>query len=241
MSAETVDRRVLGAVRFRDAVTGEVAGGALRVEAPGVRWIRNRRGWWVIASAPGLEAHTLSFAQPPAQPPIGSVPVTLTVADAGGRYLPRRVSLTLPRDPDPAKSERPESLFQPVQVDLFPSSAAPVSPGWAVLRVSVTDAKGEPMGGALLRVTRKSGGELLGRGMTDARGEGLVAVAGIPVTTWQEGQGGVLATEVEARVDVLWQAGTAQPADPDELAKIKKAVKTATVKLASGRDASLRM
>jgi hypothetical protein len=236
VSPETVDRRVLAALRFRDAVTGATVAGPLDVRAPGARWIRNRRGWWVLASVPGLEAHTTAFAAPPATPKVGSVPLTVRVADPAGRYLPRVASVALPRDPDPAKAAKPESLFQPVEVDLFPSPAGPVSPNWAVLRVSAPDAPG-----ALVRVVRKAAPDtVLGRGMTDARGEALVAVAGIPVTTWEEGQGSVLATEVEARVDLLWQAG-AGPPDPDALGRIKKAVKTATVKLASGRDAVLRI
>lgn len=240
MSAEMLDRRVLAALRFRDAVTGATVAGPLDVRAPGARWIRNRRGWWVLAGAPGLEAHTTAFPAPPAAPALGSVPLAVRVADPAGRYLPRVAALALPRDPDPAKAARPESLFQPVEVDLFPSPAAPVSPNWAVLRVSASGADG-PLAGALLRVVRKaSPTTVLGRGMTDARGEALVAVAGIPVTTWEEGQGSVLATEVEARVDLFWQAG-AGPPDPDALGRIKKATKAATVKLASGRDAALRM
>jgi hypothetical protein len=236
VSVETLDRRVLAALRFRDAVTGATVAGPLDVRAPGVRWIRNRRGWWVVALAPGLEAHTTAFQAPPAAPPVGSVALTVRVADPAGRYLPRVAALALPRDPDPAKAAKPESLFQPLEVDLFPSPAAPVSPNWAVLRVSAADAPG-----ALVRVVRKAAPDtVLGRGMTDARGEGLVAVAGIPVTTWEEGQGSVLATEVEARVDLFWQAG-AGPPDPDALGRMKKATKTATVKLASGRDAVLRM
>jgi hypothetical protein len=234
-----LDRRVLAALRFRDAVTGATVAGPLDVRAPGARWIRNRRGWWVLAQAPGLEAHSAAFLVPPA-PAVGSVPLVVRVADPAGRYLPRVAALALPRDPDPAKAAKPESLFQPVEIDLFPSPAAPVSPNWAVLRVSASGADG-PLAGALLRVVRKaSPTTVLGRGMTDARGEALVAVAGIPVTTWEEGQGSVLATEVEARVDLFWQAG-AGPPDPDALGKIKKATKTATVKLASGRDAVLRM
>ena len=235
-----LDRRVLAALRFRDAVTGATVAGPLDVRAPGARWVRNRRGWWVLSRVPGLEAHTMAFLAPPAAPALGSVPLVVRVADPAGRYLPRVAALALPRDPDPARAAKPESLFQPVEVDLFPSPAAPVSPNWAVLRVSASGADG-PLGGALLRVVRKaSPTTVLGRGMTDARGEALVAVAGIPVTTWEEGQGSVLATEVEARVDLFWQAG-AGPPDPDALGRIKKATKTATVKLASGRDAVLRM
>ncbi|HEU0016092.1 MAG TPA: hypothetical protein VFQ45_20610 [Longimicrobium sp.] len=243
MSADLVDRRVLGAVRFVDAVTGDTVEGPLRVAAPGVRWTRNRRGWWVVAGAPGLEAHTGVFPTPPAQPPLGSVPVVLTVEDGAGRYLPRRYTLALPRDPDPKKADRPNSLFRPADVPLYASPAGGVAAGWAVVRASVTRG-GAPAAGALLRVLRKSDeaapaapAQVLGWGMADERGEALVAVAGIPVTTWDEGgDGQVLATEVDARVQVYWEAGQAWPPDPDALAgKGRKAVGVAGARLAAGR------
>lgn len=235
MSVEHVDRRVLGAVRFVDAVTGADVDAPLRVDAAGVRWIRNRSGWWVAASAPGLEAHTLAFEAPPSAPPLGSVATELTVEDPTGRYLRRRAALALPRSADPRKAATPDSLFRPREVALFRAPAAAVAAGWAVVRASVSRG-GAPLADALLRVVRKGDAQqVMGRGMTDARGEALVAVAGIPVTTWdEEGQGGVLATEADARLEVLWKAPTGPP-DPDELAALKKPLGGADVKLASGR------
>ncbi|HWK89765.1 MAG TPA: hypothetical protein VNP72_07210 [Longimicrobium sp.] len=245
MSADLLDRRVLGAVRFLDAVTGDTIDGPLRVSAPGVRWARNRRGWWVVVSAPGLEAHTAVFPTPPAQPPLGSIAVPLTVEDAGGRYLPRRFTLALPRDPNPRTPDKPTSLFRPADVVMYASPSGPVAAGWAVVRVSVSKA-GVPAAGALLRVVRKVEQpadappvplQILGWGMADQRGEALVAVAGIPVTTWDEGgDGQVLATEVDARVQVFWDPAQAWPPDPDTMTgKGKKGVGAAAAKLAAGR------
>jgi hypothetical protein len=235
---DLLDRRLLGAVRFVDVVTGTEVLSPLRVSAPGVRWVRNLRGWFVAASAPGLDAHTLTIDKPPAQPAPGKTPVALSVDDPTGRYLPRGASLALPRDPDPGKKEAAASLFTPAEVELYPSPTAPVSPGWAVIRASVVTKGQKPVSGALLRVSRKSG-ELLGRGMTDARGEGLVGIAGIPVTTWDdEGQEGVLAREMDARLDVLWSPQSA--GDPEVLPKVKP-VATQELKLASGRTITLRI
>jgi hypothetical protein len=240
--SESNDRRVLGAVRFRDAVTQLDVTAPLRVTAPGVRWVRNLRGWYVAANAPGLEAHTVSIDKPPTQPAAGKVPVALAAEDPTGTYLPRRALLTLPRDPDPAKKDSAASLFAPADVELFPTPAAPVMPGWAVLRVTVTTKAGKPAAGALLRVVRKgSGAELLGRGMTDARGEALVAVAGIPVTTWdEEGQQGVLAREVDARLDAHYTPAAAAAGDVDALGKLKAAA-SEDVKLASGRTTVVKL
>jgi hypothetical protein len=240
--SESIDRRVLGAVRFRDAVTQLDVTAPLRVTAPGVRWVRNLRGWYVAAGAPGLEAHTFSIDKPPTQPAVGKVPVALAAEDPTGTYLPRRAVLTLPRDPDPAKKDSPSSIFAPADVELFPTPAAPVMPGWAVLRVTVLTRGGKPAAGALLRVVRKgAAGELLGRGMTDARGEALVAVAGIPVTTWDdEGQEGVLAREVDARLEAHYTVAAAAAGDVDALAKLKPAA-TQDVKLASGRTVAVKL
>ena len=239
MSADLLDRRALGAIRFVDAVTGVEADAPLRVRADGVRWIRNRRGWWIVASAPGLEAHTGAFAAPPAQPPVGSVRVDFVVEDPSGKYLARRAATALPRDPDPAKAALPGSLFLPQDVLLFRAPAAAVAMGWATVRASVAKG-GRPLPGALLRLVRKgAGGTELGRGMTDARGEALVAAAGIPATTFEEGQGGVLATEVDARLEVRWKDGSPPP-DPDALAALAS-LASKDVKLASGRTVAIRI
>ena len=235
---DLMDRRLLGAVRFVDVVTGLEVLSPLRVSAPGVRWVRNLRGWFVAAGAPGLEAHTLTIDKPPTQPAAGKTPVALAVEDPTGRYLPRRATLALPRDADPAKKDAAASLFTPADVELYPSPIAPVAPGWAVIRASVVFKTQKPVPGALLRVSRKSG-EVLGRGMTDARGEGLVGIAGIPITTWDdEGQEGVLAREMDARLEVIWSTPAA--GDAEVLPKVKP-VATQDLKLASGRTIALRI
>jgi hypothetical protein len=241
VSRENLDRRLLGAVRFVDAVTGAEILSTLRVDAPGVRWVRNLRGWFVAAQAPGLEAHTLPLDAPPAEPEPGAVPVTLRVTDPAGRYLPRMALLTLPRDPDPANKDAAGSLFLPESVELYPSPVMRAAPGWAVIRVAAADAQGRPAAGALFRVLRKSGGGLLGRGMADARGEALVAVPGIPVTTWDdEGQGGVLATEVEARLEVHYTPAAAIEGDVASLEALEP-ITTRELKLSSGGTITLSL
>lgn len=240
VGADLLDRRALGAVRFLDAVTGGEAAAPLRVRAEGVRWVRNRRGWWIAASAPGLEAHASAFQAPPKQPAVGSVRVELVVEDPSGKYLARRAAMELPRDPNPVKAEQPGSLFLPQDVVLFRAPAAAIAAGWATVRASVSKG-GKPLPGALLRLVRKgAGGKELGRGMTDGRGEALVAAAGIPATTFDdEGQGGVLATEVDAKLEVRWKAG-AEPPDPDALASLSS-LASAEVKLASARVIAIRI
>ncbi len=239
MIPEHVDRRVLGAVRFLDASTGVDVRESLTVTAPGVRWIRNRAGWYVIASAPGLDAHSDAFLTPPAAPPLGSVVIALTVRDPGGRYLPRQHTLRLPRDPDPLHATAPGSLFRPIDVALFPAPAARTPSGWAVVRASVAIVgTAAPVAGALVRVARSSDGQHLASGLSDARGEVLVPVPGIPLTTSDEGPGPVVATEVEVTVEVIVDPAAGGVPDPDDLEARRFALRVAStnVMLAAGRE-----
>lgn len=228
MRHEAVEPRVLGAVRFLDAATLLPVGAPLSVGGDGVRLVRNRQGLYVLAEAPGPRAE-------------------MTVRDPGGRYLPRRLGVDLPRDPDPAHADQAGSLFRPVDVLLYPAPAASVAPGWAVVRATVVRAgSGSPLGGALLRVLRKADGVVLARALSDwrgsVRGEALVAVPGIPITTWGDGEpeAPVLVNEVpvtlEAFVDPAFDPLGPAP-DPDRLESLRGGLPSASaeLRLASGR------
>jgi hypothetical protein len=238
---ETVDRRVLGAIRFVDAVTRAAISEPLVVSAPGVSWRRNSSGWFVVAAAPGLHDHTLAFDAPPAIPPVGTLPIELTVRDPGRRYVARRHTFHLPRSADPAGALDPGSLFRPADVPMFRSSSAPVAQGWAVVRATVTAAgSGARLGGALLLVLSTAAPPVvLAAGIADERGEGVVVVPNVPVTTFGEGES-VLATEVSVAVQAVVVPGSLDVPDPDAMAAAvgtpeARAVTVANVKLASGR------
>jgi hypothetical protein len=182
MMHEHVDHRVLAALRFVDATIGSQVAASLDVVGAGVRVIRNRTGLHVVVEAPGFDAYTAAFRDPPAVP-AGSV--TLTVHDRGRRYLSRQVAVALPRDPEPTHAGFDDSLFRPVDVALYPAPAGALGVGWAVLRLSVKrGATDQGLPYAYVRVVRDSDDELLAVGMADHRGEALVTVAGIPVTSW---------------------------------------------------------
>ncbi|HNQ03553.1 MAG TPA: hypothetical protein PKH69_02970 [Thiobacillaceae bacterium] len=201
---ERVERRVLGALRCIDATTGATIEQDLEVglatpDGEAARLLRNRSGLYVITLAPGLEAHAAAFAQPPADAPRAYV---ATVRDPAGRYLPRRAGLGLPRDPDPAHADQAGSLFRPVEVPLYPSGSAPAGANWAVLRISLVEAGGDRLGGALLRVVRN--GTVLARGLTDWRGEGMLPVAGVPVTTWSDDPNLVVVNTLDVQVEAVF-------------------------------------
>ena len=242
MKPELIERRVLGAVRLLDAATGLRVETPLRLatpEAPTARLTRNRSGDYVIWAVPGLEAHTTAFMQPPAQPALGSVELTLLVSDPAGAYLEQRVVIELPRA---ARPEAADSIFQVMERPLYPSPAARTAASWALVRASVKRAgTEEPLAGALIRVLSGNGlsNQVMARGLADARGEALVAVPGIQVTNWNQapGPGPVLTLRVPVTLQVIFDPaarGAPHPQDLEER-RAQLAHSEAQAELASGQ------
>jgi len=235
MIPEVFDTRVLGAVRFVDSATQSQVSDGLSVESTGD--LRpNRSGLWVIWNAPGLADHTTVFLAPPAAPAAGSVDLPLSVKDLSGRYLPRNATVKLPRDPA-------DVLFEAANVTLYCSPAAPVSPGWAVIRASVKKTADDTrLESALLRVVQTTDSKVLARGLTDDRGEALVVVPGIPVTTFNTGDGAPLATEIDVTVEAIFDKDAGKVIDPEVVeAKAGLAKASSPVKLAAGRTLTLAL
>jgi len=199
---DRVERRVLGALRCVDATTSAPLRYALRIDAPaGARIQRNRSGLFVIQEwAPPVD-HATAFLGPPPGP-ADMLSLTVGISDPTGHYLPRLVRVELPRDASPSGTALPGSLFRPLQVPMYPSCIGRLGPNWAALSLSVREIDGgEALGGVLLRVV--SAGQVLARGLSDWRGEALVPVAGIPVTTGLAGPCDVITTQIEARVEAF--------------------------------------
>ncbi len=229
----------------------------LQVDVANASIQRNRSGLYVIVTADALADFAAAFDAQPATPALGSVTLTASISDPSGRYLPRLASLVLPRDPSPANAALDTSLFKPIEIEMHPASAAPVGINWSVLRVSVSAATGgDALGGALLRVL--NGSTVLARGMTDWRGEALVPVPGVPVTTWSDDPNAVVVTEITAQLEVVFDpaVGTRTSAadvsagrvpavlplvDPDALEKNNATLPNATqsVQLAAGRSQTI--
>ena len=199
--------RVLGALRLVDATTRVPVARALRVDAPGASLVRNRSGLYVIRHWDVLAAHEGEFLSPPATPAPASQSLQLSVSDPAGDYLPVAAQIRLPRNSDPAQADAADSLFQPAVVALYPSASAPVGANWAVLRVTLTESvSGDALGGALLRV--QSNGNVIARGLTDWRGEALVPVVGVPVTTFSDDANAVVITEISVTLHAAFDAQT---------------------------------
>lgn len=234
-------RRIWAAVRFVDAGTSRPVDAALNVVAAGVRWVRNRDGAYVAlqidetivppSERPDGFARELSAYQSAFDPvpTVTALQLRGRVSDPAQAYLPRLFSLELPR----ASAQR----FVPVDIALDPAPAAPVQSTWAVLRVGVSRA-GRPAAFTALRLVRRGdNAAVLGRGMSDARGEALVVAAGIRQVTVGGGTV-VIEREVESTLIASFDA-TAEPGqlvDPDDLAARAGVIRTSIdVNLASGR------
>lgn len=244
MRLEHSDRRVLGAIQFRDAVTRLRVTGPLLVQGAGVRLIRNLSDLYVIVAAPGFRAYSEWFKEPPAAPTIAAAAFELTISDPGRAYLPRRFSVTLPRDIDPQHADQDDSIFRPIDVDLFPSAVAQTASGWAVIRATVIKAGSnppEPLPHALLRVVGPRNGveSVLGLGLADQRGEALVAVPGVAATNWDAAEDGpVIRAEISVTIEALYDKDAGDIPNPDRLNTLWETAPTgsASAKLASGRE-----
>lgn len=211
---ERADRRVLGAVRLVDAATGRPVVRPLLVAADGARFLRNRSGLYVITDSPGLREHVTSFLEPPATPATGMAAIErLRIEDPLGQYLPRLARVPLPRGTDGA-------LFEPEEVRMLPAPALSPRLDWAGWRASVRHAgSGEPVRGALLVLSWATAGGVAqrARGMSDERGEALVAVIGLPVSRPADGAGSPLTAETEVALAAFVRPDQAWPVDPDRL------------------------
>jgi hypothetical protein len=201
---EFLDRRILGALRLQDGLTGLALQRPLHLVSDRLVLKRNRQGDYVIfdvLDVAELHGHTIIFGDPPAVPTVESISIDLKIYDPLREYLPRRYQLRLPRDRDPQSSA---AIVKPILISLYRSPSARTEPNWSVIRATLVDqTTGQRLPWALVNVVRNGPTT---SAMSDERGEALIAVPGIPVTTWDAGGGAVLATEVDARLDVVFDS-----------------------------------
>src|SRR5690606_25950650 len=116
----------------------------------------------------------------PASPAVESRSVTLTIAPAEPRLQARTFILKLPRNPDPAKFDQPESLFHPIEVILLATPLQGRDALACILRVRVHRKSDKALvGGALVRA-RSDNGKFEAMGITDRTGEAAVVFRDLP-------------------------------------------------------------
>jgi hypothetical protein len=248
-----IDERVLGVIRFVDAVTRLPVDIPLRLSTDvEVKWIRTNRGVFAIRFSPGLDGSDSDAAD--ATP--GSIEVGITVSDPSGQYLARRRTLRLPRDADienaddpapalpadldPAQDATVGSLFKPIDVLLFPAPKMQVAPGWAAVRATIVgDTADSRLANALVRVLREDEDETthLGNALSDHRGEALIAVTGIPATSFNGGNGPVMLPGADVTLEIVFDPSAPTPPDPFDLEQRREdlLVRTIPLRLVPGR------
>jgi hypothetical protein len=233
---ENVDRRVLAAFRCVDSITGRTVTAPLSVVSEQLTLRQNRSGTWIVFNGPGLSQLTNSFLAPGTVP--APAPFAMTIQDASGHYLSRTATINVPAPLTPASDAA--SIFNPKLVTLYATASVALGANWAVVRVSVTSAGTTPahgLGSAMVRVTRTSDNAILATGMTDSRGEALLAVPGLGVRVGSTVDSAVLeattAVTVQAYFDTSLLAKTKTLPDPDALlgnlngASVRTAAQTA--------------
>lgn len=241
---DRAQRRVLGAVRLVDAATGRPLARPLSVAGAGMRFLRNRSDLYVISAAPGLESHPDAFETPPDAPAADSLAFELLIDDPLGAYLPRRAGISLPRRATRAEGEDTAPLHRPIDIEVYPSPAAPLRITWSGLRLSLRsdgDAP-RPLPGVLatLRAPHQPV-QIFGRGLSDERGEALVLAIGLPahLTAGGNGNGGgdVTARTTEAALDLLFDRDLPWPADPEAIPAARRVARANMLTVALGMGA----
>lgn len=227
---EFIDHRYPGAVAFTDGATGALIQDTFELTSPTAVFFRNRKGFYVVVSAVGFEAYTAAFDEVP-EPPVPATSFTVQVKDPVNRYLSRTFVLDLPRDPDPEHAEQTDSLFQPRPVLMFRSPAAATGMNWSVVRISASFSPAGgmpaiPAAGALIRAVDQASDEIMAFGLTDKRGEALVAVPAVPATTFSTGEEDdeedmdddpVLTLEIPFHIQAAYDPAAEWPVNPDQI------------------------
>jgi hypothetical protein len=132
---------------------------------------------------------------------VGAVTLQLDIRPTDPALGARRAAVALPRDPDPAHADQADSLFRPIRIALLPTPMAALTGLTAALCVTVRRADdARRIEGALVRL-RPAGGRPEARAMTDAAGDALLLVPGVPLAS--PGAGAVVRPDIAADLDAV--------------------------------------
>lgn len=228
---ESIESRALAAIRFLDAQTRHLVTEPVIVAGKGIHVVRNSQGLLVVAGAPGFSAYAEGFEPP--EPPPPAAAFTLVASAPSRRYLDRSFTLHLPRNvtaPAGGQPLPPDSVFRPVDVTLYPSPLMRPSIRSAVARIRVEDAHGTPLPGALVSLALTE--PAIERwGLSNARGEALILIPGIPIADWSNPS---VSIHFTFNMKAAW-ADSALPPDPDALSAAFQSL-DATLDVAAGEE-----
>ena len=218
---ELLDRRLLAALRFVDAVgapvTSPVEARAEGADPRSLRWSRKRDGTLLLLRAPGLEGHAAAFDTPPDAPAVGEEILVLDLRPADPALAPRRASLALPRDPDP---EAADTILAAAEIRLLPGLRARAEGLEAAILVAVRHADGRAVEGAVVRA-RPGAPHDESLGLTGPSGEALVRLPGLPLAS--PGPGATVLADLEVEVDAVIDAPAVRLHAPEGIAAAREA------------------
>lgn len=196
-----VDRRVLGGFFFADVITGASIIAPLTVSSTPLQSRVNHSGVYAIFDAPGYSRLTTEFDVQSDWPSANGPAVEITVQDPTSRYLARRATVQAP--------QTIATLTTPQKVVMYPGPSGPVEPNWAVVRATVKGTGGAGLPWAVVQVIR-SDNSVAAIGMTDQRGEALLAVAGLGVQVSASSSGAITETTIPVTVTAWFDPGVQQ-------------------------------
>jgi len=231
-SRSLIDRRVLGALELVDAATSERITAPMKLSSESLRFVRNRSGLHVVNGLTPrtedertLAEHLDAFEEAPGGLADGALSFDITIENPAGLYVPRTYEIDLPRGDEAGTA---------LKVEMFASPAAPIGQNWSGIRATLSKESPDgdvPLAGARLTLLRDSDDALLGRGISDHRGEVLGIAVGIPIIDFTTtppspvgggGGGGpapapVGTKKVAARIVIETGPGQPWPPDPDAI------------------------
>lgn len=213
LSPDLLDRRALAWLQLTD-VYGRTVDEPVRIRGAGIASVRKRNGTIAITAVEGFEAYSASFLTP-SSPAAGSRHVPLDLQPASGEICARRFDLRLPRDPDPAKADKPTSIFQSVVIEMLPGPHSRLVGNACSVRVTVRRKSDKKLVENALVRARSEDEQFTARGVTDARGEATLIFPALPIAF--PGAGANLRPEVQAQVVVTVDPAFARFNDPDAL------------------------
>lgn len=225
LAPDLLDRRAIALLALVDSYGAQLTG-PVRIGNDALRSVLKPGGRIALLDAPGFAAYTAAFDAPPAAPNVATLTLAIDLTPAHRGVLPRRITLRLPRKPNPAQRADADSLFQPVMVSFSASPRVAVQGEACILRVSVRrSGDGALVENALIRA-RSSDGKHTSWALTDPAGEAALVFPALPVSF--PGPGGAPSRTIDCALVVHADPATVRFATLTGLASARAAAAVRT-------------
>lgn len=165
-------RSLLAAVQFIDDVTGVPVTSKVRVAADGMHILQKSNGRVMMLADDDDR-----------DPQAATIKHTIACTPLDLAYMPRAAAITLPRKIDGTA----DSLFDPIKITLYPSTSYRCDGNLGGLLVTVKEAPGKVIRGAVVTLKPNGNDALAARAVTNAAGEALLIVKGAAVIQYSAG------------------------------------------------------